>query len=105
MNYSKLESLYDSFISHEKFPVIAEQAERVLQHPELDEKNRNVGNWSYNKMFLINFFERPKGTLCQTFDHFTVLVSDRNIVLDLSEAPNFTDRDAYLEWLYNQLNK
>ncbi|MCW8041073.1 hypothetical protein [Acinetobacter entericus] len=105
MNYSKLESLYDAFISHEKFPIIEEQAERVLQHPELDEKSKKIGNWSYNIMFLSNFFDRAKGSLFQTFEHFTVSVSDRDIVLNLSNAPNFKDRDAYLAWMHKELNK
>ena len=105
MNYTNLESLYDAFVSHEKFPIIKEQSERVLQHPGLDEKTKKIGNWSYNIMFLSNNFERARGNLFQTFEHFTLSVSGRNIVLNLSNAPNFTDKDAYLGWMHAELNK
>lgn len=89
MNYEELEQRYDAFLAHEKFPEIKEHSE----------------NWSFNKYFLHNFLKEPSRNLTQDFKHYTILVNDHEIVLDLSKAPNFTDRDAYLSWLHTELNK
>lgn len=105
VSYSELESLYDDYLSHDKFSLIEVQAERLLQNPELDPRSKQIGNWSYNIYFLSNYFDRPKGMLFQTFEQFTILVCDKSISLNLTNAPNFRDRHAYLKWLHSEIEK
>lgn len=105
MNYKKLENLYDAFVSHERFPEIEVEAERILQHPDLDEQSRKIGNWVYNLWFWNNYLETPRGPLFQTQNRYSIAVGGECIDLSSTDAPNFRDRDSYLAWLYQTINK
>lgn len=104
MEFKKLEELYDSFVSHERFPEIEEEAERILQHPNLDDQSKKVGNWVYNLWFWNNYFDTPKGSLFQTPYRFSIAENGHRIDINSNDAPNFRDRDKYLAWLHGIIN-
>lgn len=104
VEYKKLEELYDAFVSHERFSEIEAEAERILQHPKLDDQSKKVGNWVYNLWFWNNFLETPKGSLFQTHNRFSIAVKGERVDLSSVDAPNFRDKDKYLTWLHGVIN-
>ncbi|MFX2256801.1 hypothetical protein V6380_08260 [Acinetobacter variabilis] len=105
MDYKKLEGLYDDFVGQECFSEIEQQAEKILQDPDLDEKNKKTGNWVYNYRFWNKYLAIPRGSLTQTENRFSIEVDGRGINLNSTEAPNFRDKDRYLAWLHQAINK
>ncbi|WP_329414065.1 hypothetical protein [Acinetobacter indicus] len=105
MDYKKLEELYDAFVEHKCFSEIEQQAEKILQDQDLDEQNRKTGNWVYNYRFWNNYLITPRGLLTQTENRFSVEVDSKIIDLNSTEAPNFRDKDRYLAWLHQAINK
>ena len=106
MNYSDIEKKYEDFLNHEKFPSIEEKANLILKRADINESIRKEGNWTYNLAFLTNYFKNPKGRLIfQTANRLSIIVDDKEIDLNINEAPNFRDQDEYLKWLHSELNK
>lgn len=105
MNYEKLEELYNAFVNHERFQEIETEAERILQHPKLDEQSRKVGNWVYNLWFWNNYLETPKGSLFQTQNRFSIAIGNERVDLSSVDAPNFRDKDKYLAWLHQVITE
>lgn len=107
MSFAELHQKYEDFLNHDQFPEIEKQAEFILQHPDLNDLNRKVGNWTYNWAFLSAYFETPKkrGLLIQAPYRFTIIHDGIEVVLNTNDAPNFRDQHEYISWLHKQIYK
>lgn len=104
MNYEQLEALYNSFIEHDVFKLIEKNLGQISKDHVCSDNKRNAENWEYNGYFWSNYISRAASGLSHTDHGYSFELSGKTINLKSIEAPDFKDKDKYLNWLIKELN-
>lgn len=104
MNYNDLEQRYDAFVSHEKYAEIKKLAERNFHKAESEQKALELSNWEFNLKFLNEYLARAINNEFHTANRYSIEINGNRIDLDITQSPDFRDKEKYLDWLYKQIN-
>ncbi|WP_332604828.1 hypothetical protein [Acinetobacter sp. ESBL14] len=106
MDRQELEQKYDNFINSSHYKQAGLSPKFMKKNPDLSSLSVIADNMVCNILFLSNYFElaRSNDELTQAVSNYMILVENTEVTLNVNDAPNFLDKENYLNWLDLQIN-
>ncbi|HDS1307591.1 TPA: hypothetical protein QEK28_004526 [Stenotrophomonas maltophilia] len=104
MNYNDLEQRYDAFVLQEKYAELEQVAEKSYQDAETDQQGLVNSNYEFNGYFLRDAFGMALSKNCHTEKKYSFEISGKRVDFDITQSPDFRDKNKYLDWLHKQIN-
>lgn len=106
MDRQKLEEKYGDFMNSNHYQKADVNPKYFKRNADLSRLAILADNMVCNILFLKNYFElaRPDDQSTQAASNYVILVNNIEVTLNVNEAPNFRDKDDYLNWLNSKLD-
>ncbi len=106
MDLQRLEEKYNDFMNSKHYQQADVSPKYFKKNADLSRLAIMADNMVCNMLFLKNYFElaRPSDEETQIASNYVILANGVEIILNVNEAPNFRDKEDYLDWFYSKLN-
>ncbi|MGE8572922.1 MAG: hypothetical protein ACN6NW_12875 [Acinetobacter amyesii] len=103
---SKFRKKYNDFIHSKHYQKAGLNPKFIKRNSDLSRLAVIADNIVCNILFLKNYFElaRPDDESTQSAGNYIIFVNSIEVTLNVNDAPDFRDKDDYLNWLESKLN-
>lgn len=105
MDLKELSAKYDEFVNSYLFPM-DEKARYLKKNADLNRLQVLLDNMACNLIFFKNYFVKTSvgDDAFDVYKNFSILIDGNEIILNTNDAPDFNNKDEYLNWLLSVIN-
>lgn len=106
MDLKELSAKYDEFVNSYLFPMDA-KPRYLKKNADLNRLQVLLDNMACHLIFLKNYFVKTRvgDDAFEEYKSFSILIDGQEIILNTNDAPDFSNKDQYLNWFLSVINE